>query len=83
MSFLLLTMDIDGDFSLVIVAKSTKQPTKIHHQIHCTYICMYGRMLKKFAHILHWLTSYHVITKLHFTKKMQSHEQVTDMAARK
>ena len=63
-------MDIDGDYSLMIAAKSTKPPTQIHHQIHYTYVHMHGRMLKKLctAHILHWVTSYHVITKLHFVK---------------
>ena len=38
MSFLLLTMDIDGDFSLVIAAKSTKSQTELNQKIHCTYV---------------------------------------------
>ena len=40
MSFLLLKMDIDGDFSLMIAAKSTKSPTEINQKRNCTYICM-------------------------------------------
>ena len=29
---------------------------------------MYGRMLKSFVHILHWVIGYHLMTKLYFAK---------------